>query len=69
MEFYRAYVRFLNLAVRLFGELAILIGTVSLRMRLAGGVFSIAMGVAVFLAQPITVEQINLIKRMMGGTE
>jgi hypothetical protein len=66
MKFYRAYVQFLNFAVRLFGALALLVGIVSLGCayaftenrgtRVVAGIFLVAIGVAVFLAKPITVE-------------
>jgi hypothetical protein len=79
MQFYRVYVRFLNVAVRLFGALALLVGIVSLGCayvftedrgtRVVAGIFLVAMGVAVFLAKPITVEQITRMRQRMGRTE
>jgi uncharacterized membrane protein HdeD (DUF308 family) len=79
MKFYRAYVRFLNFAVRLFGALALLVGIVSLGCayvfaenrgtRVVAGIFLVAMGVAVFLAKPITAEHITRIRQRMGSTQ
>ena len=79
MKFYRAYVQFLNFAVRLFGALALFAGIVSLGCayaftenrgtRVVAGIFLIAVGVAVFLAKPITVEHIIRMRQRMARTE
>jgi drug/metabolite transporter (DMT)-like permease len=78
MKYYRAYVRFLNFAVRLFGALALLVGIVSWGCayafteyrgtRVVAGIFLVAMGVAVFLARPITIEHITRMRQRMGRT-
>ena len=79
MKIYRVYVRFRNFAVRLFGALALLVGIVSLGCgdaftenrgtRVVAGIFLVAMGVAVFLAKPITVENITRVGQRTGRTE
>jgi uncharacterized membrane protein HdeD (DUF308 family) len=79
MKFYRTYVQFLNLVVRLFGALALFAGIFSLGCayafnedrgtRVVAGIFLVAVGVAVFLAKPITVEHITRMRQRMGRTE
>jgi hypothetical protein len=79
MKLYRAYVRFLNFAVRLFGALALLVGIVSLGCayafteyrgtRVVAGIFLATMGVAVFLARPITLGHITRMRQRMGRIE
>jgi cytochrome c biogenesis factor len=79
MKFYRAYVQFLNFAVRLFGALALFVGIVSLGcayvftadrgMRVVAGIFLVAVGAAVFLAKPITVEHITRMRQRMGRSD
>jgi hypothetical protein len=76
MTFYGTYVRLLNLLARLFGGLALLAGSVSLFGAYAieadrwtyvvVGLLLMAMGIAVFLAKPVTVETIASIRRRMG---
>jgi hypothetical protein len=79
MNFYRAYVQFLNFAVRLFGALALFVGIVSLGCAYAftanrgtcvvAGIFLVAVGVAVFLVKPITVEHIARMRQRMARTD
>ena len=79
MKFDRAYLLFINLAARLFGAMALLAGIVFLvsayaiksnrAMDVVAGIFAIAVGVAVFMAKPITIEHITRIRRRMGGPE
>jgi uncharacterized membrane protein len=79
MKFDRAYLLFINLASRLFGAMALLVGIVFLvsayaiksnrAMDVVAGIFAIAVGVAVFMAKPITIEHITRIRQRMGGPE
>jgi len=79
MKFDRAYLLFINLAARLFGAMALLVGIVFLvsayaiksnrAMDVVAGIFAIAVGVAVFMAKAITIEHITRIRRRMGGPE
>ena len=79
MKFDRAYLLFINLAARLFGTMALLAGIVFLvsayaiksnrAMDVVAGIFAISVGVAAFMAKPITIEHINRIRRRMGGSE
>jgi uncharacterized membrane protein len=79
MKFDRAYLLFINFAARLFGAMALLVGIVFLvsayaiksnrAMDVVAGIFAIAVGVAVFMAKPITIEHITRIRQRMGGPE
>jgi uncharacterized membrane protein HdeD (DUF308 family) len=79
MKFDRAYLLFLNVSARLFGALALLVGIFTLVcaytfkadrwMYIVAGIFAIAVGVAVFMAKPISVEHITRIRRRMGRSE
>ncbi len=76
MTFYGTYVLLLNLLARLFGGLALLAGSISLVGAYAieanrwtyvvVGLLLIAIGIAVFMAKPVTVETIARIRRRMG---
>ena len=76
MTFYRTYVFLLNLLARLFGVLALLAGGSSLIGAYAieanrwtyvvVGFLLVAIGVAVFMAKPVTVETIASMRRRMG---
>jgi hypothetical protein len=79
MKFDRVYLLVINLSARLFGAMALLIGTVALIsayaftadrwMYMVAGVFAIAIGIAVFMAKPITAEHISSIRQKMGRPE
>jgi exosortase/archaeosortase len=79
MRFVNAYVLFLNLLTRFFGAMALLVGlffllsayaiTANRAMFAVVGILAIAVGVAVFLAKPITAETITTIRRRMGRPE
>lgn len=76
MKFDRAYLLFINLSARLFGAMALLVGIFALVcayafkadrwMYIVAGIFAIAVGVAVFMAKPITIEHVSRIRRRMG---
>ena len=76
MKFDRVYLLFINLSARLFGAMAVLFGIVALIsayaftadrwMYMVAGIFAIAVGVAAFMAKPITAEHISSIRRKMG---
>jgi uncharacterized membrane protein HdeD (DUF308 family) len=76
MTFYGTCVFLLNLLARLFGVVALLAGGSSLIGAYAieadrwvyfvFGLLLIAMGVAVFMAKPVTVETIASMRRRMG---
>jgi hypothetical protein len=79
MTFYRTFVFLLNLLAGLFGVLALLAGGSSLVCAYAieanrwtyvvVGLLLIAMGVAVFMAKPITVETNASMRRRMGCSD
>ena len=79
MKFVRAYVRCINWTARLFGATAILVGIVMLisayligehrAMNIVIGILAIAMGVATFLAKPVTVDAIDRMRRSMGRSD
>jgi uncharacterized membrane protein HdeD (DUF308 family) len=79
MTFYGTYVLLINVLARLFGELAFVAGIFSLLSEYAfemdrwthvvAGLFLIAVGVAVFIAKPVTVETIANIRHRMGRPE
>ena len=79
MKFSRAYVQFLSFAVQLFGTLALFAGIVCLGCayaftenrgtRVVAGMFLVTIGVAVYLAKPITVEHIIRMRQRMGPAE
>ena len=76
MTFYEAHVLLINILARLFGGLALvagsffLVGAYAIEANrwtdVAVGLFLIAIGVAVFVAKPVTVETIANIRRRMG---
>jgi hypothetical protein len=76
MTFYGTYVLLINLLARSFGAIAFVVGGFRLVSAYAfkadrwthivAGVFLIAIGVAVSMAKPITVETITSIRRRMG---
>jgi hypothetical protein len=79
MTFYATYVLLINLFARLFGAIAFVFGGLSLVgaymseadrwTHVVVGLFLVAVGVAVFLAKPVTVETITDIRRRMGRAE
>jgi len=79
MTFYGTYVFLINLFARLFGAIAFVVGGFSLVgaymfeadrwTRVVGGIYLIAVGVAVFIAKAVTVETITNIRRRMGRAE
>jgi uncharacterized membrane protein HdeD (DUF308 family) len=79
MKFVRVYILFLNLSARLFGALALVAGIFFLVSAYAfganrstyvvAGIFAMAVGVAVFMAKPITPEDIARIGQRKGGSE
>jgi hypothetical protein len=79
MKFERTYILFINLSARLFGAMAFLVGCFSLVcayafnvnrwMYLVAGISATAVGVGVFIAKPITIDQITRIRRKMGRPE
>lgn len=79
MTFYGTYVFLINLFARLFGTIAFVVGVFSLVgaymfaadrwTRVVAGIFLIAVGFAVFIAKPVTVETITYIRRRMGRLE
>ena len=76
MTFYEAHVLVMNTLARLFGGLALVAGSFFLVSAYAiaadswtdvlVGLLLIAIGVAVFVAKPVTVETIANIRRRMG---
>jgi uncharacterized membrane protein HdeD (DUF308 family) len=79
MKFSRAYLLFINVSARLFGVMALLVGIFTFVcayafktnrwMYLVAGILAVAVGVAVFMAKPVTTEDIARIRRKMGGSE
>jgi uncharacterized membrane protein YgaE (UPF0421/DUF939 family) len=79
MKLDRAYMVFINLSARLFGAMALLVGIYAFACAyvfkedrwLYGivGIFAIAVGVAVFMAKPITNAQVSRIRRRMSRPE
>jgi uncharacterized membrane protein HdeD (DUF308 family) len=79
MTFYGTYLFLINLFARLFGAIAFVVGGISLVSaylfeadrwtRIVAGIFLIAVGVAVFIGKPVTVETITNIRRRMGRAE
>jgi uncharacterized membrane protein len=76
MKFDRAYLLFINLSARLFGAMALLVGIFFLLSAYAvpanraldavAGIFAIAIGIAVFMAKPISIEAIARMRQRMG---
>jgi hypothetical protein len=76
MTFDKTYVLLINILARLFGGLALVAGSVFLVGAYAievdrwtdvvVGLLLIAIGIAVFVAKPVTVETIASIRRRMG---
>jgi hypothetical protein len=79
MKFYGTYVLLINLFARVFGAIAFVAGGFSLVgayvpeadrwTHAVAGLFLVAVGVAAFIAKPITVETIINIRRRMGRAE
>jgi hypothetical protein len=79
LKFERAYILLINFSARLFGAMALVVGIVFLvsayvseanRATYAvAGICTIAVGIAVFMANLITTEDIARIRRRMGGPE
>ena len=79
MKFDRVHPLFINTLARLFGAMMLLFGSVALIsayaftadrwMYIVAGIFAIAVGVAIFMAKPITAEHISSIRRRMGRLE
>jgi hypothetical protein len=79
MTFYETFVLLINFLARLFGAIAFVAGSFSLVSAYAleadrlthvvAGLFLILIGVAVFIAKPVTVETIANIRRRMGRSE
>ena len=79
MKFERVYILLVNLSARLFGAVALVVGIFFLVSAYAfeanratyavTGIFAMAVGVAVFIAKPITTGVIARIRRRMGRPE